>query len=343
MENKIECFGLINRYILFGGGKLLVLTAKRLKKLGFQVLVVTSERHSKEIISIDNKEGTFLDWLKRKKLSCKISKNIEKDSNVLNFISDGTIGLSFGAAWIFKADVIKRFNGKLLNLHDAQLPRDRGGGEFSWRIMRRDKIGVSLIHKIDLGVDTGDIVFQKKYTFPENCRISIDYQEYSIDKYREVLEVFFDRVKNTESFCLQSQQEKFSSYWPRLSTNDHGFIDWNWKSSDIESFICAFDSPYPGASTFINGNRVRIKGCYLSIENGDFHPFQRGLIYRKDGGRIFIAAVDGTIIINQVIDESGLNVEGRLQVGDRFYTPQQYIEKSLQFRAIYTPTGLKYP
>ena len=52
-------------------------------------------------------------------------------------------------------------------------------------------------------------------------------------------------------------------------------------SIDVERFICAFDEPYVGASTNLNGDIVRIKSVCLSQQDGFFHHFQSGLIYRK--------------------------------------------------------------
>ena len=106
-QNKTECFGTIDKYILFGGGLLLIFTAKRLKELGFQVFVVTSERHSKETRCIDSKTNTLLDWLDDDQIEYVVSQDITIDERVLSAISDVTIGLSFGAAWIFKQEFIE--------------------------------------------------------------------------------------------------------------------------------------------------------------------------------------------------------------------------------------------
>jgi len=340
--NKSECFGVINKYILLGGGLLLVFTAKRLIELDIQILVVTSERHLKERLVIDSKEITFLDWLNSTKIKYFSSQEITTDSRVLNAISDTTIGLSFGAAWIFEQEFIDRFDGNLLNLHGSKLPKNRGGGGFSWRILQGDMTGMSLIHRVDSGIDTGDIVLFDEYVFPEDCRVPLDYQEYSISQYRELLDAFFSKVQNSELFEIRAQQDELSSYWPRLSSDIHGFVDWSWKLVDIERFICAFDSPYGGASTFINGHKVRIKGCQLWLDDGDFHPFQQGVIYRKNGTHVFIATRHGSLIVDCVLDEQGKDMKECLHAGDRFYTPQKFIDKSMQYRAIYTPTGLKH-
>ena len=340
-QNKTKCFGTIDKYLLFGGGLLLIHTARRLKELGFQVLTITSQRHSIETRSIDSKTNTLIDWLEQDQIEYVISDDITTDAQVLNAISDKTIGLSFGAGWIFKQEFIDLFKGNLLNMHGAQLPRNRGGGGFSWRILQGDRVGVSLIHKIDSGVDTGDIVFSEEYIYPETCKVPLDFLEYSVKKYNELLNVFFHKVSNQDLFKISSQDEKFSTYWPRLSTEVHGYINWNWTLEDIERFICAFDDPYDGASTFLHKTKVRIKKCHSSYEDGDFHPFQTGLIYRKIDNCIFVATEKGSIVVNEILDVTGNNLMETLKVGDRLYTPQEFINSSMQYRAIYTPVGLK--
>jgi methionyl-tRNA formyltransferase len=177
--------------------------------------------------------------------------------------------------------------------------------------------------------------------YPASCRYPIDYYEYSISEYQKLLSRFFDLVQEGKDFDVTVQQEYFSSYWPRLNTDIHGYIDWSWELTDIERFICAFDDFYNGASTFLNGQKVRLKKCYTLYRDGKFHPFQRGLIYRVADGKVFVAAGEGTLLVNSILDENGVSIINELRVGDRLYTPTKSLEEAMEFRAVYTPTGIK--
>lgn len=340
-EGNIINFGEINQFMLFGGGQLLSFMVSYLKQANLPLLVVIGERNISEKVSIGSQLMPLEEYLKFQQINYIISKNVSTDDSVIKHISKSTMGISSGAPWIFKEKFIDRFNGKLLNLHGARLPQDRGGGGFSWRILRGDRVGVSLIHQIDPGVDTGDIIMSNEYTFPSSCRLPFEYKSYSIEQYQKLIRQFFRIIEAEESFVTSPQQEYFSSYWPRLSTNTHGYIDWSWSLTDIEKFICAFDDPYDGAATFINGEKVRVKKCYSWTNDGLFHPFQQGIIYRANENTVFIATQQGSLLVNSISDETGRNIRNDLHVGDRLYTPNCYLEEAKEYRAIYTSKGLK--
>ena len=329
-------FGKINKIILFGGGQIIVRFASILDKYELESLIITSNRHAKEITG---GTSTFEELLRKDNRRFIITSDIN-ESKVITEITNETLGISSGAAWLFNAEFINLFEGRLLNAHGSRLPHDRGAGGFSWRIMRRESLGAILLHKIDPGVDTGEIIKYEEYVFPGACRKPIDYQRYNVQKYIEFLEEFIKEILSGKDFNLIPQQESFSIYFPRLSTDAHGFIDWSWTAEEIESFVCAFDSPYKGASTFIDGTRVRLKDCQLTKSDGTFHPFQFGIIYRITEYGLFVAAKGGSLIIGRVENEEGKSILERMRLGDRFYTPVDNIEKAKTFRAVYTPEGL---
>lgn len=329
-------FGKINKIMLFGGGQIIARLTSILDKYEVESLIITSNRHAQEIVY---NSRTFEEILKENNRHFIITPDIN-EPRVINEITGETLGISSGAAWLFSAEFINLFEGRLLNAHGSRLPQDRGAGGFSWRIMRGESLGATLLHKIDPGVDTGEIVKYEEYVFPAACRKPIDYQKYNVQMYLEFLEEFIKGVLAGEDFSLIPQQESFSIYFPRLHTDVHGFIDWNWTAEEIESFICAFDSPYKGASTFMDDTRVRLRECQLTKSDGTFHPFQFGIIYRIAEYGLFVAAKGGSLIIGSVENEDGKSILEKMRLGSRFYTPVDHIEKARTFRAFYTPDGL---
>ncbi|MDD2655124.1 MAG: formyltransferase family protein [Candidatus ainarchaeum sp.] len=334
-------FGKINNYILMGQGEVLFRLAKMVKQRGHGLLVVISPRDRGDKVPVDGGFRSLEDLLKSESIEFMVSQDINNEAALKFRITKNTLGISSGAAWLFKGAFIKLFEGRLINLHGTRLPQDRGGGGFSWRILRGERVGYSIVHRIDEGVDTGSILKCREYVYPHSCRVPADYQKYSASKYIEMLEEFLGEVEKEKDFQEASQQEYFSAYWPRLATDIHGYINWGWKLEDIDRFICAFDDPYKGAATFINGTKARLKKSGTWVNDGPFHPFQKGMVYRISGGNVFVATESGTLILGSVEDDNGASMIQKIKVGDRFYTPAEHLEKAMQFRAVYTSTGLK--
>ena len=152
---------------------------------------------------------------------------------------------------------------------------------------------------------------------------------------------FLKEIEQGKDFPLAPIDERFSIYFPRLYTKKQGYINWAWKIEDIESFICAFDDPYPGAMTLIDGQKVRLKKCFVEYNDGSFHPYQSGLIYKIDDKAIYIASLSGNIIVSQVLDENDNNILSTLKAGGRFFTPISLLEQAMQFSASYDAKGIK--
>ncbi len=191
-----------------------------------------------------------------------------------------------------------------------RLPQYRGGAHYTWQILRKNKIGCCNLQIINedmvQGVfDSGEIVKSKEYLFPPSARIPMDYFDHAVQQEVAFIKEFLDEVQAGRDFKLFRVQENFSIYFPRLYTKKQALIDWSWDTNDIESFICAFDDPYPGAATFINGRKVRLKRCFAEYNEGNFHPFQQGLIYKIDQKAVYVASRTGTIIVESVLDDDG--------------------------------------
>jgi methionyl-tRNA formyltransferase len=252
------------------GGNLLFRVAVWAKKSGFQIRVITAPRHAKEAIDGAGSES-LINALAYAGIEAVVVDDIASNE-ACQAIADvkNTFVLSFGAAWIFKKNTIDNlFQGKLLNLHGARLPQNRGGGGFSWQIMMGNRFGFCLVHKIDEGVDTGEVVVFKEFIYPPSCRTPADFDLYYRDQNYDFVVSLLESVRaQSRSFFCMVQPEYLSTYWPRLHTPTHGWLDWSWSAAEIERFICAFDDPYSGARTMLYGKIVKLKKVFANYQDG---------------------------------------------------------------------------
>jgi methionyl-tRNA formyltransferase len=170
----------------------------------------------------------------------------------------------------------------------------------------------------------------------------VDYEVFYYEKNMEFLKCLFEKLmKGPVVFNATSQQEYFSSYWPRLNTVLHSWIDWTMPLEMLDRFICAFDDHYSGAQTTKAGALFRLKKSMIDYNDGGFHPFQYGLVYRNNGKWISIAANGGTLIVQSVLGEAGEDLMASIKPGDRFFTPGDKLEQALSQRVFYAPNGIK--
>lgn len=324
--------------LLLGGGSLLLEIAEFLRTQPVRTVVLSSKRHLDAAIQ----GGPTL----RERLADMGAVTVEVPKldtaalQTLNIDLTETLALSTAAPWIIKQDVIDALGGRIYNLHGTRLPQDRGGATASWNIMRGQNQGVALMHRVDAGIDTGNIIDSHEFLY-DDCRTPADYQRRYDHETMLLVTRALPRLLAGEHPEGTPQSSEASSYWPRLNTDVHGWINWAWSGLDIARFILAFDDPYPGAKTLLRQRVVRLKDCSFESLDGEFHPFQSGLIYRVSADGIAVCATTGSLIARRILDESGgeINV-GTIEVGDRLFTPAEKLEAALRARVRYTPAGL---
>ncbi len=337
-------FGKIKMVLLLGGSPLLAQFACYLKATKkYKVAVFTCKRQLTEVI--DPPEVTLEDTLMKKKIAYFTSDDICRDKEFTSRIDESTLAIGFGEVWTFDRAAVEKFNGRLLDFMGIPLPQYRGGAHYSWMILRGERknaCNLQLIneHMVQGVFDSGDIVKSRVYDLPKTARIPQDYFDAAGKEEIDFLKEFLAEIEKGKNFPLKKLNEEESVYFPRLYTIKQGWINWAWQSGDIVRFICAFDEPYKGASTIVNGRRVFLKDCRSVKSDGNFHPFQAGLVYRKTGKECFIATAGGGICIGKISDENGTDVMPLLAQGMRLYTPAAQLEESMLFQAVYDQNGI---
>ena len=331
--------GPIESVILFGGGAPLIACLQFLRDRSVPTTIFTSERQIND--RLHGSEIAFAEALDNLGATYYMSEDIGTEERLAQHLGPTTLGLSLDSAWIFDREFIDRFNGRLLNSHGARLPHFRGGGGFTWPMLRKTQLGYSLVHFITPGIDDGSILSSREYQFPDSCRFPEDRFVYASEQDAEFLCDVLEGALTNRSWNPPSQPDYLSTYSPRLHTPIHGVVDWSWSSEEIVNFVTAFDRPYPGASTFYSGGRVILRSAVLTPEDGRFHPFQAGLVFRKISGLLSIAARPHAIGFEQILDEDGNDLMPRLRLGDRLHTPTSQLDEARTFRATYTARGLR--
>lgn len=322
--------------ILFGGSDILPRLAQTLTNKGYDVSVFTSPRQASEPM----RGGTLESELERVGATYWIKEDIADFP--MHLITPFAIGLGIGEAWVFPQRIRDAFGDRLLDFMSIPLPRYRGGAHITWAILRGERTWGGCLQLVTANTvpgehDDGEIILSWEYEIPNRCRIPQDWFEFCGQEDINAIVGFLVSVRMRRAFRAAPVNEAKSLFLPRLKTVTNGWIDWSLPVAEVESFICAFDNPYPGARTLLAGVEVALKGVSWDGVAQPRVSFQRGLVLRVQDG-IHIAALGGVIVARSVL-LNGVDQSHHVKVGMRFFSPVEQLEYALRTTPIYTPQG----
>ena len=144
----------------------------------------------------------------------------------------------------------------------------------------------------------------------------------------------FPKSKKLKS---KKQNNRKSTYFPRLNTKVHACINWDWDGVDILKFIKGFSYPYEGAFCYIGQHKIRIFNCKIKEKNKFYHPFMNGLVSRVNNLNYYV--ISGKEILE--IPKKDIKSKYKIKLGDRMYARYQDLLKSKSSRVKYSPRGIK--
>lgn len=327
-------FGRVNKFVFLGGGQCLFDAVRHLISKACTVTAITSERHYYSHVSVGDETFPLYEALASIGIECHLVSHFDVNSNLMADFDSNSLALTPSAEWIFRKDDIDKLGGRLVNLHGSCLPEMRGGGGLTWNLMMGVREGGATIHLVDSGIDTGDILLQTKYELPDEINTLEEATRFAQTQNSDLITLFLDKVLANETFDRKPQDNNSGTYWPRVKTDIHGFINWNWSAQDISLFVSAFGAPYKGASTFIGDKRIRFQNASVVPAKDRFHPFQYGLVFRTTDEGVYISCKDGALVVNHICDEQGEKIDLKKLLGRRFHTPWSYLEAALQKRVV---------
>src|SRR6266404_209344 len=182
------------------------------------------------------------------------------------------------------------------NLHASLLPRWRGAAPIQAAIAAGDReTGITIIY-MDEGLDTGDILLQRKIDIAPNETGGSLHDRLGQIAPAALLESL--RTLSSENAPRAPQDNALATYAPKLTRED-GRIDWSEPAEVIARKIRAFD-PWPGAFTKITAklNEPRTLKIFsaeiidLSGAPGEILPAERN--------ELVIAAGKGALSLHEL-------------------------------------------
>ena len=191
-----------------------------------------------------------------------------------------------------------------INIHASLLPKYRGAAPIHWAIVRGEvTTGITTFY-IEDGMDTGDILLQ--------AETPIGVDETTGELHDRLAELGAESILKTLAgldtgiLTPRRQPEDGVSYAPKV-TRDLGRIEWKRAARDVHNHVRGMN-PWPGAYSFIDGDRVKVYRTALTgIRVGDVPP---GCLAVRETGRFLVATEDELIELVEVQRECRSSMTG---------------------------------
>ena len=120
-----------------------------------------------DFVLSSNKNANGIHYLKKKKINFKIFNLNEKskdEEKILKILKKRKIRLICLAGFmkILSGSFIKKFKGKILNIHPSLLPKYKGLNTHKRVLLNKEKFSGCTVHIVNSKLDSGKIIMQKK-------------------------------------------------------------------------------------------------------------------------------------------------------------------------------------
>jgi methionyl-tRNA formyltransferase len=181
-----------------------------------------------------------------------------------------------------------------INIHPSALPFYRGPVPTAWAIMNGEKEFGITIHKIDEGIDTGEILLQELFEIKdEDTGYELYQRAMSIGA--QLLIKNFNRIINDE--FVTYPQSSGGSYYGKL--DGRIFIDWRRSAEDIRNQIRVRAEPYNPAEALLMNKYVFINRASIYKET-DLIAQRPGRVLKilpKD--YLVVSCADGALVLEE--------------------------------------------
>ena len=173
-----------------------------------------------------------------------------------------------------------------LNLHASLLPKFRGAAPIQWAIARGETVTGVTTMKLNAGLDTGDILLQKKMPIAPD-----DTAETLAPKLATVgADLTVATLRGLQDGSIHpSKQDHTQATLAPILTKEDGLIDFSRPATEILNRLRGFQ-PWPGAYSKFRGKNLRISKA--ALDDGVLPSSE----LNTEGDRLFVGCGERTAI-----------------------------------------------
>ena len=149
-----------------------------------------------------------------------------------------------------------------LNIHASLLPRWRGAAPIHRAIMAGDAETGVCIMQMEAGLDTGPVLTRRSLAIERKETTGALHDRLAALGAAQIVETLAD----LDNLTPEPQPSDGVTYAAKIDKAE-AKVDWSKPAAEVDALIRGL-SPFPGAWTRVNGERVKLLGSYVVDEEG---------------------------------------------------------------------------
>src|SRR5580704_13964008 len=161
--------------------------------------------------------------------------------------------LVIGWTQLLKDELLRMPKLACLGFHASLLPKYRGRAPINWALIHGETVTGNSMITLEPEADTGDVVAQRAIPITDEDDCNTLYQKVGQTEV-EMLEEVLPQLQR--GIVPRSKQDNsIATVMPKRRPED-GLVDWSRTTRELYNWVRALTEPYPGAFTFVNGEKV---------------------------------------------------------------------------------------
>lgn len=247
----------------------------------------------------DTQDPILKEWAEKLDVPFLPVKNVNSSEflkKIRQYNPDLLVSMSFNQ--ILKGEIVNFAPKGFINCHAGALPFYRGRNPLNWALINGERSFGITVHYVDEGIDTGDIIEQKKYSITQ----SDTYQSLLELAVFECAEVLFSAIKKIMVGDFRRIKQKdihpVGTYFGIRKLGDEN-VDFSWSAERFFNFVRAISFPGPGARFFADGHEYAIERCEM-IENAPVYIATTGEVIGNTNRGVVVKVGDSTVLLTQI-------------------------------------------